>query len=164
MVHGLLKRSLGPDLETADLVQEVFARLCDKIHTLESRLALRSFVFSIAVRVLREELRRRKLRSWLRLSSTGVLPESIGSTSTPEGREALLHFYAILDELGPLERTVFVLRFFEGSSLADIGNALGLSLATVKRRLKRGSDRVDLLMRRDPVLEGYPSRWVGGES
>jgi RNA polymerase sigma-70 factor (ECF subfamily) len=163
MVQGLLRRALGPTSETEDLTQEVFVRLCAKIATLQSHAALRSFVYSIAVRVLREELRRRKVKRWLRLSKTGELPESQASPSNPEGREALAHFHAILDELGEKERTVFFLRHVEGLPLGDIGQACDASLATVKRRLARASDRVDLLMKRDPTLASYLSKRGGDD-
>jgi RNA polymerase sigma-70 factor, ECF subfamily len=163
MVQGLLRRALGPASEAEDLTQEVFVRLCAKVGTLQNRAALRSFVYSISVRVLREELRRRKVKGWLRLSKTGELPDSQVSTSNPEGREALAHFHSILDDLGEKERTVFFLRHVEGLPLADIGQACDASLATVKRRLARASDRIDLLMKRDPTLAAYLSKRGGDD-
>jgi len=163
MVQGLLRRALGPASEAEDLTQEVFVRLCAKVGTLQNHAALRSFVYSIAVRVLREELRRRKVKRWLRLTKSGDLPDLQASPSNPEGREALARFHAVLDELGERERTIFFLRHVEGLSLADIGQACDTSLATVKRRLARASDRVDLLMQRDPALAAYLSKRGGDD-
>ena len=163
MVAGLLRRALGPASETEDLTQEVFVRLCAKVGTLQNHAALRSFVYSIAVRVLREELRRRKVKRWLRLTKTGDLPDSQASSSNPEGREALARFHSILDLLGEKERTVFFLRHVEGLPLAEVGQACDTSLATVKRRLARACDRVDLLMKRDPTLAAYLSKRGGDD-
>ena len=60
-----------------------------------------------------------------------------------------------LDRVNTTDRTAFVLRFMEGLELAEVATALGLSLATTKRRLARVWARVILLVERDPVLVEY---------
>src|SRR5579864_6687451 len=56
MVFRLLHRILGPDGETEDLTQEVFLRVFSKVRGLRKPDALRSFVFSVAIRTLKSEL------------------------------------------------------------------------------------------------------------
>jgi DNA-directed RNA polymerase specialized sigma24 family protein len=57
MVYGLLRGSLNSRHDHDDLVQEIFLRVFRRLHTLENHAALRSFVYSVAVRVLSEEIR-----------------------------------------------------------------------------------------------------------
>ena len=80
-----------------------------------------------------------------------------------EGREALDRFYKILDRLSPKHRSAFVLRYVEGLDLADVAEALDISLATIKRWLPRISKRVFSQAERDPLLSPYITRdgsWV----
>jgi len=161
MVHDLLRRGLGPRSDVEDVVQEVFLRLFQRIGTLRDARALRSFVFSIAVRVMRWQLRRRMIRRWVGLSNTGKLPEVSQPPLDAEAREALRRTYALLEKLRPLDRTIFVLRQSEELSLPEIASAVEMSLSTVKRRLGRTSGRVARLVEADPLLSTYVSRkWL----
>jgi RNA polymerase sigma-70 factor (ECF subfamily) len=163
MVFRFLNRALGPHGEVEDLAQEVFLRVFSSVRKLRDPNALRSFVFSVAIRTLKLELRRRRVRRILRLSDWGDLPEpSVGAVDA-ESRQALRRFYGILDRLSAQERAAFVLRHLEGMKLEEIVDALGVSLATVKRRLDRGSDVVSRLVAQDPALAGYASRAGGAD-
>jgi RNA polymerase sigma-70 factor (ECF subfamily) len=61
----------------------------------------------------------------------------------------------LLDLLPVEERTVWVLRQVEGMDLQEIAEAVGVSLATVKRRLRRALDRLELRIRKDTALSAY---------
>jgi RNA polymerase sigma-70 factor (ECF subfamily) len=158
MVYSFLRRGLGPGADVDDVVQEVFLRVFRRVKTLRDASALRSFVFSIAVRVMRWQLRRRIVRRWVRLSETGELPEISQPPMDVEAREVLRRLYAIFDKLSPADRTIFVLRQIEDLSLPEIARTVELSLSTVKRRLTRTSERVERLVAADPLLA---SRLVG---
>jgi RNA polymerase sigma-70 factor (ECF subfamily) len=60
-----------------------------------------------------------------------------------------------LDRLGTDDRTVFALRFLEGLELTEVSEALGVSLATTKRRVARSWRRVVAGVRRDEALVEY---------
>ena len=64
MVLMTAERALGSRTEAEDVVQEVFCRVFRRAKTLREPDRLRSFVYSFAVRVLKAELRRRKVRGW----------------------------------------------------------------------------------------------------
>ncbi len=159
LVYGALARGLGPDEEVEDLTQEVFIRLFRRVATLEDPTALRSFVYSIAVRVMRAELRRRWVRRIMRLADAATLAETAATGPGPDdgGRDALARLYEILDRLNAQDRTLYVLRHLEGLSLEETAEAAGVSLATVKRRLAKAALRVEHHVRRDPLLQGYLS-------
>lgn len=152
MVFSLLRRSLGPRHEIEDLLQEVFLRVFGRLSTLENPVALRSFVYSFAVRVVSEEIRRHRVRT--RLAALFLAPAV--DKFTPhvdfESRELLGRVQSVLDRMNDRVRAVFVLRRLDGVALTEIATGLGLSLATVKRDLDKANDFIAASIRRDPRL------------
>jgi RNA polymerase sigma-70 factor (ECF subfamily) len=138
-----------------DLVQEVFLRLFTRVHTLREPKALKAFVISITTLTLRQELRRRKLRSWLGLRSDPASIDLRVVHPDPLGREALERFYRLLDQFNARDRTAFVLRHLEAMEMDEVAAALGVSLATAKRSVARCQRRMQANVERDPVLRDY---------
>jgi RNA polymerase sigma-70 factor (ECF subfamily) len=158
MVYGLLDRALGSAAESEDLTQEVFWHVLAAIGTLRDPNALRSFIYSSAIRMLRSHLRAKRVRRLFAISDSGRVPERASQASDTEGRDLLDHFYAKLDTLGANDRTAFVLRNIEGLSLDEIVTATGASLATVKRRIRRASQQIERLTSVDPDFAEYRMR------
>ncbi len=154
MVHRMLKRAFGPEHEVDDLVQEVFLTLFRRVHTLREPQALRGFVIAVTAHAIRYELRRRRALRWLRL---GDLPDAPATDCDLDSREAVVRLYRILDRQGSDDRTVFVLRYLEGLPLDEVSQALGVSLATTKRRVDRAWRRVVASASRDDALAEYVS-------
>jgi RNA polymerase sigma-70 factor (ECF subfamily) len=149
LVHRIVSRAIGPDAEVEDVTQEIFYRLFSRIRTLRKPEALRSFVISFAIRIVKWELRRRRARRWLTLSETGDVPDEQLMVMDAENRYALRRLYGMLDRLSTRERLVLVLRHVEGMTLEEIAAAMDLSLATVKRGLRRASARVSQMVDAD---------------
>jgi RNA polymerase sigma-70 factor (ECF subfamily) len=161
LVYGVIDRALGSAAESEDLTQEVFYRVFAAIHTLRDPNALRSFIYSSAVRMLRWHLRSKRVRRLLTLSDSGTLPEASSPPQDSEGRELLRRFYSLLDTLSADDRMAFVLRHIEGLSLEEIVMATRASLATVKRRIRRASEGMAKLAKADPDLVHYFARTGG---
>jgi RNA polymerase sigma-70 factor, ECF subfamily len=155
MVFRMLKRSLGPGHDIEDLAQEVFLCVFEKVRGLREPKALKAFLISVTVLTTRHELRRRWVRRWVRLSKNTDAAETEVVTPDTDAREALNRFYSILDRVNVNDRTAFALRYMEGLELTEVAAAMGLSLATTKRRLARVWNRVVLLVERDPLLVQY---------
>jgi RNA polymerase sigma-70 factor (ECF subfamily) len=155
MVHRMLRRTLGPGADIEDVVQEVFLCVFQKVGGLREPRALRAFVISVTALTARYELRRRWVGRWVRLGRDPEAPDARAFHPDPEGRQALVRFYKILDRVKPVDRTAFALRFIEGLELSEVAEALGTSLATAKRRISRVWKRVSLLVERDPALSHY---------
>ncbi len=155
LVRGILRRSLGPGADVDDRVQESFMRFFGSLKNLRDPDGLRSFLIGVAVRVVKTEIRRRRVRRWLWLSDTGQVPEPEGAELDDEAREALERLYAILDDLGAEARIAFVLRHVEGLELEQVAAAPGVSLATAKRRLAKARAVVMARVAGDPLLAGY---------
>ena len=155
MVFRLLGRMLGPDGEVDDVAQDVFATVFSKLGSLRDPDALQSFVYSVAVRVTKWELRKRRMRKVLQLWGDVELPEIGVAGLDAEARQALGRLYRVLDRMGSEERLIFALRHIEGKKLEEIADSLGVSLATVKRKLKRAAEWVSAEVERDPLLAAY---------
>ncbi len=154
-VYGVLDRALGSSVESEDLSQDVFSRFFASVATMRDPTALRSFLYSSAIRTLRSHLRAKRVRRILRLSDTGEVPDRPVAAPDNEGRDLLVHFYRVLDTLGANDRTVFLLRQIEGLSLEEIAEITGKSLATVKRRLRHASAWVETRLRSEPDFAEY---------
>jgi len=164
LVRRLLSRALGPERDIEDSLQEVFLCLFNKAPGLRNPAALRAFIVSITIRTVRHEIRRRKLRSWLRLDSNAAVEDLRTVSPDTDAREALTRFYALLDRINTRDRSVFVLHVIEGMDVEAVANALEVSVPTVRRCFARARERVALLAGRDPMLVDYASKLqIGAE-
>jgi len=160
-VDGTLRRLLGPGQDPQareDLLQEVFIRFFARVGTLRVPAAVGGFLTGITIHVVHGELARRRRRSWLRLTPTGVTPDVAGPPPCTEAREAVQRYYQKLEALSPKDRSIFVARTIEGLTLAEVASVHGLSVSTAQRRLLRATKKVSLLVRRDPVLAGFADK------
>jgi RNA polymerase sigma factor (sigma-70 family) len=153
MVLKMAERALGSRSEADDVCQDVFYYLLRKAKTLRDPDSLRSFVYSFAVRELKYQLRRRRLRSWL---SSSHEPEDLADVRSHsldvESRDLLRKCYAVLDRLSPRDRLVFVLRRMESMTVEEIATTMDLSVSTVKRSMNHASGRLSRWIRSDPSL------------
>jgi RNA polymerase sigma-70 factor (ECF subfamily) len=154
-VRRLVTRFFGPGAETSDLAQEVFLRFFRRIDELRTPEALRGFVAGICLGVARNELRRVRVRQWVRLTSTGEVPDPPGDAPDMEAREAVRRLYRVLDRVNAQDRSLFVARFLEKMEMVEVAEAHGISYGTAKRRVARAMTRIHKHLERDPALGGY---------
>jgi RNA polymerase sigma-70 factor, ECF subfamily len=155
MVVRMLRRTLGSSADVEDLAQEVFLIVFHKLRRLRTPTSLKAFIIAVVVRVCLQQRRRLSVRQ-----QTPPPPESETSdrelvAREAEARIALSRLLAVLGRISPTDRTATMLRCVELRKLSDIASALDVSLATVKRRIARGSAKVALLAERDPFLAPY---------
>jgi RNA polymerase sigma factor, sigma-70 family len=152
MVHGLLRRALSSRHDHDDLAQEVFIRVFHRLHTLEKASALRSFIYSVAVRVVSEEIRHFYVLKRARDQLVQSALDAGNSGADFEARETLFRIQRILDGMKDNHRAVFVLRHVEGMELHEIASGLDISLATVKRYLVKAMGSIQQAVSRDEGL------------
>lgn len=128
--------------EADDLVQEVFLRAWRALDRLEDREEARPWLMTIAIRVARTRLRRRKL-SRLLFRTGEVDVEHIAAPGVlPEHRELLQRLYATLDQLPVELRIAWVLRYVQAETVESVARLCGWSLSTAKRRIQTAHARV----------------------
>jgi RNA polymerase sigma-70 factor (ECF subfamily) len=152
MVLLSAQRALGSRTEAEDIVQEVFCAVFRRAKTLREPERLRSFVYSFAVRVLKAELRRRKVRGWFPFLTVESTPEVAYSASDFESRDLLAKLYALLNRLSARDRLVFVLRRMESMTVEEIASTMDISISTVKRSIAHASGRLSRWVEADPGL------------
>jgi RNA polymerase sigma-70 factor (ECF subfamily) len=136
LVDRVLRRILGDSTDHDDRVQETFLEVLRTVRALRDPEAFKAWVTTIAVRVARGELRRRKVRRIFTLWQSPELPEVAHDDDHP-GREELRAVFRILDGLPTEDRIAFSLRFLHGEELTEVARLAGCSLATAKRRIAR---------------------------
>lgn len=156
-VHGVM----GPDPEVEDLVQDAFVAAMRGIEGFRGdERTLGAWVRGIAVRLALKKIRWRRTRRWLSWQGTDEVPTLHAMTDT-DTQAALRRAYALLDRLPAVERAAFGLRFLEGMQLEEVADALGVSLATAKRRIRKARERFAGLAAGDALLRDWQERQNG---
>jgi RNA polymerase sigma-70 factor, ECF subfamily len=150
LVRSVLIHVLGSARDVEDVTQDTFLTIVGRCSTLRDPSTLRSFVVSVAIRVARNELRKRALRRFVGMSR--ISPPPVVPSHDPEARQRVRRVYEMLEKLDTDARIAFVLRHVESYELTEGAEVCGCSLATFKRRLSRAEKRFDAMCRSDPIL------------
>ena len=128
--------------EADDLVQEVFLRAWRALDRLEAREEARPWLMTIAIRVARTRLRRRKLSRLLFRTGETDFEHIAAPGVLPEHRQLLQRLYATLDQLPVELRIAWVLRYVQAETVESVARLCGWSLSTAKRRIQTAHSRV----------------------
>lgn len=142
VAFGLACRVLGSQADVDDLLQDCFLTAFETLDRLEDESAFRSWLCGMIVRKAAKLIRRRSLlaRLGLRPPAPATDLDTVLSRHTPPDIAVeLKELYKRLETLPADVRTALVLRRIEGASLEEVAELTGASLATVKRRLKKGN-------------------------
>ncbi len=142
MALGLAHRLLPRDEDVDDVVQDCFVSALKRLGSLDNPQAFAAWLGSIVVRTVGKRLRRRRLLTRLGLRAPEELdPDAIAAPSAPaEVAVELRRVYAVIGSLPAEARIALVLRRVDGLEVPDIARRMGLSLSTVKRRLKTAEE------------------------
>jgi RNA polymerase sigma-70 factor (ECF subfamily) len=134
-----LSRVLGPhrsDLE--DVLQDVFIEVFRSLSRFRGDAKLSTWLYRVCINVALQRLRKRKRQNEVPDEDA---PRAAGriDEQTPErnldARRRINSVYAILDQLSPKKRMVFVLHEIEGREPKEIAGIVGAPVLTVRTRL-----------------------------
>ncbi|HXG48040.1 MAG TPA: sigma-70 family RNA polymerase sigma factor [Methylomirabilota bacterium] len=153
----LHKRLAWADVEDlGDLEQEIWIAAWCALPNFHSQSSHSTWMVGITKNVVGSWLRRR--RRCHTLQATLERAEQNGDFAAEEnGTPNRLALHEALEHLASTEKQVIYLRYFEAMTDRDIAQRLGLSLGTVKGRLRAGLTH----LRRDLTPE-YAGTWGGG--
>lgn len=155
-LERVLLRVMGPDPDLTDVVQDSFEQALRSLSRFEGDADdLGAWLRRIAINVAKNRLRHRRVRRWLGRAVPYESSEVASRVASPDVVHAMRRTYEVLERLPPQERIAFTLRFIDGMQLAEIADATGMSLATVKRRIAKARERVSRHARKDAVLSGW---------
>jgi RNA polymerase sigma-70 factor (ECF subfamily) len=152
-----LYRVLGPGrVDLDDVLQEVFIEAFRSIARFRGDSKLSTWLYRLCINVALQRLRQRHRRA--------EVPEDqvaeARSDETPErgldNRRRLDAVYAILDELAPKKRVVFILHEIEGRESKEIAAIVGAPVLTVRTRLHYARKEFYARAARDPRLGASP--------
>jgi RNA polymerase sigma-70 factor (ECF subfamily) len=137
-VWRCLQRLGVPTADLEDALQEVFVVVHQRLATFRGDSKLTTWLFGICLRVA-SRFRRRPHVQREQADGSSALEHAVDAGDGPEqdalAREARQQLQALLDELDPEKRVVFVMFELERCAGADIADLLGLPLGTVYSRL-----------------------------
>lgn len=157
-VFRLAYRLTGHEQDAEDVVQETFLRAYRQLQNFESRASFGTWVYRIAANYSLDLIRSRK-RHQAEQPETGDaeadVVASIAATDPAPDRLAYSgqlgqQIAAALQNLSEQERTAFVLRHFEGFSIEEISDALGLGASAAKHSIFRAVQKLRAAL--EPVV------------
>ena len=148
-VHALIWRKVGDFHHAEELTQDTFLQAYKKLSTLKDHNHFSGWLYVIANRLSINWLQRYK-RAMQSLEDTPVEEVEESSyqhyMSNQRETEAAEHrsetVNSLLEKLPESERTVVTLHYLGEMTTKEIGNFLGVSVNTIKSRLRRGRERL----------------------
>lgn len=133
------KAILQNDQDAEDAVQEAICTAFARRDSLREMDKFRPWVLRILTNKCYDACRRR--RNTVDLEAAGEVPAATGLDTA----ERLSLWQAVMSLSDDLRATV-TLFYYDGMSVREIGGILGISEAAVKTRLRRGRERLRLLL------------------
>ena len=135
------------DRDAADsITQDCFLRAHLTRDQFRGDCSVSTWLIRIAFNLIRDHTKSQKFRFWRKAASTAIDAQDVSQhlasgTSSAEAqliaRERVEMIHEALKKLSAKQRSVFVMRFVEEMDLADIAEATGMSVPTVKTHLYR---------------------------
>jgi len=152
-VFNLCLRMLGSTQAAEDATQEAFISAFRSIKSLRGA-GFRAWLARIAANACYDELRRRRSRPAVSLDEPvhpDELPADVASGEPTPDEQAERHQLArliqhALSQLPPDQRLAIILCDVQGFDYAEIAQATGASLGTVKSRISRGRSHLRVLL------------------
>ncbi|MFB7516820.1 SigE family RNA polymerase sigma factor [Streptomyces sp. NPDC056144] len=134
----------GDRFEAEDLLQSALFSTYRAWERISDKAAVGGYLRRTMTNLHISAWRRRKLNEY----PTEELPETVGETDAMRGTELRAVLWQALARLPELQRTMLVLRYYEGRTDPEIAEILDISVGTVKSSIWRSLRR----MREDEVL------------
>src|SRR3954465_13273806 len=156
-VYNYVLRVVGGDRALAeDLTQEIFLRIYQGLAGFSLRCRFTTWLFQVAKNRVLDELRarERKPQSFLTLED---MPPLEVVDAPPERVETIDAVWRAIAALNPDLKMALLLRDVVGLSYTEIADSLEITLATVKWRIFKAREEVQLALAREGITFGDPA-------
>ena len=160
-VYRLAHRMTGNAQDAEDVVQETFLRAYRQLNRFESRANFGTWLHRIAVNcsidLIRSRPHRESSHDAADLDQFGQPPVTDRAVAASPERlmlstEVQNRITAAMSALSQMERAAFVLRHFEGQSIEEISQALGLKTNAAKHSIFRAVKKMRVAL--EPFVPG----------
>lgn len=155
-LHGLCLAILGDPHEAQEAAQVAFIKAYRALSRFQGQARFRTWLTRIAVNQCKDRLRQLRRRRWVSLDAAmeagQPLPPALVQGPAELGASDAALPWELLERLSPGEQDLMRLLAADDSlSYADLGRRLGLSLDSVRGRLKRARQKLRHYFKR-PVV------------
>jgi RNA polymerase sigma-70 factor (ECF subfamily) len=156
-VFNYVLRLVGDRTLAEDLTQEVFLRVFQGLPNFSLRCRFTTWLFQVTKNRVLDELRaiERRPRTLVALED---MPQLEILDPPAERVEAIDAVWRAVDELNVDLKLALLLRDVVGLSYAEIADSLEVTLATVKWRIFKAREEVQLALAREGITYGVPER------
>lgn len=145
-VVGFCHNMLGEAAQAEEVAQEVFLDAYKAMPHFRQRSSVRTWLFAIArkkcLQTLRNRERRRRIARDQQVYIAAQAHREPSSLPGDDPEDAARRVRQGLDQLSHEERSFLIMRYDIELSIADMAQLLGISMATVRRRLARALTRL----------------------
>jgi len=151
-LYNLAFRITGNEQDAKDVVQDALLNAYLHLEGFEHRADLRTWLNRILVNCAIDHLRgvRRRPDMYEPQPITDVAETVASSTPDPErlvsNADWRRQVAAVMKTMSPLERVTFVLRHFEGRSIAEISETVGIGTNAAKQHIFRAVRKIRLAL------------------
>jgi RNA polymerase sigma factor (sigma-70 family) len=155
-IHAYLVRMGGEYHLAADLVQEVFIKVCRHIGYYRDGLPFRPWIYTIASNTYKDYLKKAYVqKDVVGLATVETLPTTVDTPETAFLKTAERERIGqALQRLREIYREVLVLRYYQELKLEEIALTLKIPVGTVKSRLSTALHTLKKLL-----SEEGPTKW-----
>ena len=149
-VHNYVLRLTGDRTLAEDLTQDVFVRVLNGLPKFSSRCKFTTWLFQITKNRVLDELRARERRPQA-AASFDEMPALESYDQPAERIETIDAIWRAVQELNPDLKMALLLRDVVGLPYSEIADALEITLATVKWRIFKAREEVQLALAHDGI-------------
>lgn len=145
-IYGFLFGVLRDRDIADDLYQDLALVTWRQLEGFEGRSSLRTWLYGIAHNLLRQRRKRYSQQHVARLNTSSAERICSPSNESPTRRVLSQELGRLLEMLHPAERELLIMRSERGLSFQEIGEVLGISEESAKKRFQRSRDRLRQLV------------------
>jgi RNA polymerase sigma-70 factor (ECF subfamily) len=149
-VYNYVLRMVGDRALAEDLAQEIFLRIYQGLPGFSLRCRFTTWLFQVAKNRVLDELRARERKPQSSLTLEDLPPLEVVD-APPERVEAIDAVWRAVAALNPDLKMALLLRDVVGLSYTEIADSLEITLATVKWRIFKAREEVQLALVREGV-------------
>ena len=155
-VFNYVLRLTGDRSLAEDLTQEVFLRVFQGLPSFSLRSRFTTWLFQVAKNRVLDELRALERRPRAVVALEDIPPLEVVDAPV-ERAEAIDAVWRAVESLNPDLKMALLLRDIVGLSYSEIAETLEITLATVKWRIYKAREEVQLALHREGIVVSLPS-------
>ncbi len=131
-----------------DIVQEVFIKAYTNMDKFKGKSSVYTWLYKITINLCRKKI---KKLSWKNIFPADDLDKKVDPYNTIDQKQNEMVVVKAIQTLDHSYREILVLYYYEGFSIKEISNILGVKEGTVKSKLSRGRKKLKTIL----VKEGF---------